>query len=155
MYAAFLILFRASNRERVHAAGPLLDATAGAAFGSLLFGWLDGGLTFDFGWSAHLWLLTLALLPQVVGWLLIAYALPRLPALETSVLLLMQPTLTVLWGVVLFAENLSPLQWGGAAIVIGGVGLLSIRGSVEAAPRPDRTPAALVRNGALPDEGSQ
>lgn len=154
MYAAFLILFRASNKERVHAAGPLLDATAGAAFGSLLFGWLDGGLAFDFAWSAHVWLLMLALLPQVVGWLLIAYALPRLPALETSVLLLMQPTLTVMWGVLLFAENLSPMQWAGAAIVIGGVGLLSIKGSVEASSIPGRTPATLARSGALSEEGS-
>jgi drug/metabolite transporter (DMT)-like permease len=155
LYAAFLILFRASNRERVHPAGPLLDATAGAAFGALLFGLLDGALAFDFGWNAHLWLVILALLPQVVGWLLIANALPRLPALETSVLLLLQPTLTVLWGVLLFAENLSPLQWSGAAIVIGGVGLLSIKGSVHAASSPDRPPATLARSGALSEEGSQ
>lgn len=153
VYAAFLILFRASNRERAPAAGPLLDATAGAACGALLYGWLDGGLAFDFGWSAHLWLAVLALLPQVLGWLLIANALPRLPALETSVLLLLQPTLTVLWGVLLFTENLSPLQWSGAAIVIGGIGLLSIRGSVDPASIPGR--AAPARSGAMSEEGVQ
>jgi len=155
MYAAFLILFRASNKRRAPAAGPLLDATAGAAVGALVFGLLDGGLAFDFGLSAHLWLATLALLPQVVGWLLIANALPRLPALETSVLLLMQPSLTILWGVLLFAEKLSPLQWSGAAIVIGGVGLLSIKGSVAAAARPGPRPEALPRSGALSQEASQ
>ena len=154
MYAAFLILFRASNRQRAPAIGPLLDATAGAAVGALLFGLLDGRLTFDFGRSAHLWLAVLALLPQVVGWLLIANALPRLPALETSVLLLMQPTLTILWGVLLFAENLSPLQWSGAAIVIGGVGLLSIKGSVEVSSIPDRQTEILAAGGAQPEEGS-
>lgn len=154
-YAAFLILFRASNKARAPAVGPLLDATAGAAVGALLFGMLDGALTFDFGLSAHLWLATLALLPQVVGWLLIATALPRLPALETSVLLLMQPTMTILWGVLLFAEDLSPVQWEGAAIVLGGVGLLSIKGSVQAASSPGPVPDKLSRSGALPQEGSQ
>ncbi len=152
IYAAFLLLFRASNREHAPAAGPLLDATAGATFGALLFGWIDGGLAIDFGLSAHLWLVLLALLPQVVGWLLITNALHRLPALETSVLLLLQPTLTVLWGVLLFAENLSPLQWGGATIVIGGVGLLSIKGSVDTTARSGQPPATLAPGGELREE---
>ena len=153
-YAAFLILFRASNQKRAPAAGPLLDATAGAAVGALLLGLLNGSLAFDFGRSAHFWLAVLALLPQVVGWLLIANALPRLPALETSVLLLLQPTLTILWGVLLFAEHLSPLQWSGTAIVISGVALLSIKGSVEASSITDRQPEIITAGSALPEEGS-
>jgi len=155
VYAAFLILFRASNRDRAPAVGPLLDATAGAAIGALLYGLLDGSLAFPVRGSAHFWLISLALLPQVVGWLLIANALPRLPALETSVLLLMQPTLTILWGVLLFAEDLSPLQWGGAAIVIGGVALVSIKGSVEASSSTNRPPDRLATGEALYEEGSQ
>jgi len=42
-------------------------------------------------WPAHGWLVTLALTSQVVGWLLIAVALPRLPASLTSVVLTVQP----------------------------------------------------------------
>ena len=57
----------------------------------------------------------------MIGWLLIAAALPRLPAVETSVLLLGQPVFSVMWGVVFFDERLSPLQWTGAAIVLAGV----------------------------------
>ena len=58
----------------------------------------------------------LALVTQVVGWLLIATALPRLPAIETSVMLLGQPVLTVLWGVLIFAERLSPFSGAGRLV---------------------------------------
>jgi drug/metabolite transporter (DMT)-like permease len=54
-------------------------------------------------------------------------ALPRLPVVETSVLLLGQPVFTVIWGVLLFDERLSFLQWAGSAIVLAGVAALSFK----------------------------
>jgi drug/metabolite transporter (DMT)-like permease len=137
-YAVFLLLFRASNRELAPPPGPLLDATVGAAIGSLIGGATDPDFSFAFAWPEHGWLLTLAMVSQVAGWLLITVALPRVPALETSVLLLLQPMLTVLWGLLLFAEYLSVMQWAGVALVLGGVGALTLRGSVE---RPVEAPA--------------
>jgi drug/metabolite transporter (DMT)-like permease len=137
-YTGFLLVFRASNRELAPTAGPLLDATIGAAIGSLLAGAADPDFSFAFTWPDHGWLLTLAMVSQVGGWLLIAAALPRLPALETSVMLLLQPMLTVLWGLLLFAEYLSAAQWAGVALVLGGVGALTLWGSVE---RPAAAPA--------------
>jgi drug/metabolite transporter (DMT)-like permease len=137
-YASFLILFRASNRNLVPPSGPLLYATAGAAFAGLLISPLDPGFSLAFSWPVHGWLLVLALLPQVLGWVLIARALPRLPALETSVLLLMQPMLTVLWSLLIFAEALSRLQWAGVLLVLGGITFLTLRGG---AVRPVRAPA--------------
>lgn len=138
-YSVFLLLFRAANRRLVPPAGPLLDATAGGALGLLLIGLLfDPGFSLRLSWPAHGWLLLLALLPQTVGWLLIAVALPRLPALETSVLLLLQPMAAVLWGFVIFHEVLSALQWGGVVLVLLGVVVLTARGSVERArPAPE------------------
>lgn len=138
LYAGFLVLFRASNRDRVNPSGPLLDATLGAAAGALVVGLFDPGFSLAPIWPEHGWLLALALLPQVVGWLLISTALPRLPGLETSVLLLLQPVLTVVWGVLIFAELLSPVQWAGVMIVLGGIGVLSISGSVV---RPVQIPS--------------
>ena len=67
----------------------------------------------------------------MIGWLLIGTALPKLPAVETSVLLLGQPVFTVIWGVLLFAERLSPLQWVGAAIVLAGVAAISLAATAE------------------------
>ena len=130
-YSFFLLVFRASNRGLAPSPGPLLDATIGAAVGSLLAGIFDPGFDLGMSWPAQGWLLALALVVQVGGWLFISAALPRVPALETSVMLLLQPMATVLWGTLIFAEQLSILQWAGVALVLGGIGALTLRGSVE------------------------
>jgi drug/metabolite transporter (DMT)-like permease len=57
--------------------------------------------------------------------------LPRLPALDTSVILLVQPMLTVVWGALLFAERLSSLQWAGVVAVLTGVALVMLAGAVD------------------------
>lgn len=132
-YAVFLIVFRASNRGLVPPAGPLLDATLGTAIGALLSAGFDARFTFAVSRYAHLWLVALALVAQVIGWLFIATALPRLPAIATSVLLLVQPVFAIIWGVVLFDERLSALQWIGSAIVLAGVAILSVTGATETA----------------------
>jgi len=125
-YAVFLVVFRASNRLLAPPAGPLLDATVGMAFGALLSAGLDPDFTLAVSREAHLWLLALAIVSQVVGWLFIATALPRLPAVETSVLLLVQPVFAIVWGVMFFGERMSSLQWIGSAIVLAGVAVLSL-----------------------------
>jgi drug/metabolite transporter (DMT)-like permease len=130
-YAIYLLIFRSANRGLAPAAGPLLDSTVGATFGCLFIGTLEPSFSLSYHWPAHGWLVALALGSQVVGWLLIAVALPRLAALETSVLLLLQPVLTVLWASLLFQEQLSVVQWIGVTLVLGGVGALSTHGSVE------------------------
>jgi drug/metabolite transporter (DMT)-like permease len=53
-------------------------------------------------------------------------------------MLLLQPMATVLWGFLIFAEHLSAAQWAGVALVLAGVGALTVRGSVE---RPAVAPA--------------
>ncbi len=127
-YAIFLLGFRAAGRNLGAPAGPLLDATLGATLGALAIGALDGQLDFAITWPAHGWLLALALGSQVVGWQLIGAALPRLPALETSVFLLLQPMLTTIWARLLFDERLGAAQILGMALVLAGVGWLSVSG---------------------------
>jgi drug/metabolite transporter (DMT)-like permease len=130
LYAVFLILFRRSNRDRAPGAGPLLDATIGAAAGCLIAGLLDPGFSLHITFPSHIWLITLALCSQVTGWLLITNVLPRLPALETSILLVLQPILTVIWGLILFTELPSPVQWTGVMLVLTGITVLTLKGSV-------------------------
>jgi drug/metabolite transporter (DMT)-like permease len=124
-YAGFLLAFRAANRLLAPTAGPLLDATLGVLAGALMVSPFDSAFSLAAPVQSHIWLATLALVSQVVGWLLIATALPRLPATETSALLLLQPVFTLLWGLLFFAEHLSSLQWLGAVLVIAGVAMLS------------------------------
>jgi len=135
-YAAFLLLLRHSNRGfKAPAAGPILDATIGTAVGSLAAGLVDPGFALSITWPEHGWFLGLGLLIQGVGWLLITVALHKLAALETSVLLLLQPMLTILWTRFLFEEALSPVQWAGAALVLSGVLILALRGTIDRSDR--------------------
>jgi drug/metabolite transporter (DMT)-like permease len=144
-YAGFLLLFRASNQALVPTAGPLLDATAGAVLGALLIAPFDAGFSVVPSWPSHGWLVALAVVSQSFGWLLISSALPRLAALETSVMLLIQPAATIVWARIIFAERLSVAQWLGVLVVLAGVLVAGTRGAV-------RTPAITPRQAArLPD----
>jgi drug/metabolite transporter (DMT)-like permease len=131
-YAAFLLIFRRIGRGRRVAAGPLADATFGAALVTLAAGLTtDPAFDLRLAWPEHGWLLLTGLGPQTVGWLMIFYALPRLPALETSVTLLLQPVLTVAWAWLLLAETPSAVQLTGVGLVLAGVALLSVLGSAR------------------------
>ncbi|MFQ5516444.1 MAG: DMT family transporter [Acidimicrobiia bacterium] len=127
-YSAFLLAFRAVARKAPQrVVGGLFDATVGVALGAFIAGLFDPGFSLSVTWPEHGWLILLALVAQAAGWLAIAYALPRMPALETSVLLLLQPALTILWAGIIFTEELSEVQWIGVVLILGGVALLSGR----------------------------
>jgi len=132
VYAAFIIVYRDANRTPGPRSGPLLDSTIGMIAGALVSSVFDSHFTIAPGAAASLWLVLLAIGSQVIGWLLIGTALPSLPVVETSVLLLGQPVFTVIWGVLWFDERLSPLQWLGSGIVLAGVAVLSWQ-------RPEKT----------------
>jgi drug/metabolite transporter (DMT)-like permease len=63
----------------------------------------------------------LALSSQVLGWLLISVSLPRLPAVLTSILLMLQPVSAVFLAALLLSEAPSAIQLAGVAVVLGGV----------------------------------
>jgi len=120
-YAVFLLVLRAGNRDVRRPAGPLLDATLASALVTLPVGAVLGELDLAPSWPAHAWLVTLALTSQVVGWLLISGALPRVPAALTSVVLTLQPALSVVLGIVLLGEDPSAVQLAGVLVILGGV----------------------------------
>ena len=68
-------------------------------------------------------LLGLALVSQVLGQGLIAYAFAHLPASLSSVSLLIQPVVAALAAWVIFAEPVGPMQFAGGAIVLAGIWL--------------------------------
>ena len=133
LYASFILTYRAANRSRTSAIGTLLDATAGTAVGAGLAGLATGTIDLGFSWPAHGWLLIVAVLAQVFGWLMLGHALPRLPALTTSVLIMVQPVGALIWGALIFSERLSALQGAGVAVILIGVTAISVRGSVRGA----------------------
>ncbi len=132
-YSGFLLLFRTANAEQGPTSGPLLDVTIGITVAFTFGGWLDPGFSVIPEWPSHGWLIALALLVHTGGWLLIARALPRLPALETSVMLLLQPAATIVWAGIIFSERLSSTQWLGVVMVLVGILAAATRGTVRRA----------------------
>ena len=136
-YAGFLLVLRQSGSDLRRLAGPLFDATAVATVAALIAGVALGEAELLPSWPEHAWLITLALTSQVLGWLLIASSLPRLPAALTSVTLTIQPVGSVVLGVILLGEEPSSLQLVGVACIL--TGLLAI--ARRRAPLRDPVPA--------------
>jgi drug/metabolite transporter (DMT)-like permease len=126
-YALFLLILRQGNTDLRRPAGPLFDATLSAAVCSALAGVAIGDLDLVPDLEAQAWLVLLALSSQVLGWLLISLSLPRLPAVLTSILLMLQPVSTVFLGAVLLSESPSAVQLSGVAIVLAGVALATLQ----------------------------
>ena len=125
-YSGFLLALREGNRDVRRPGGPLLDATLAAAVFILPAGWLLGELRLEPTWPEHAWLVTLALTAQVLGWLLISIALPRVPAALTSVVLTVQPVMSVVLAMILLDEAPSAVQLAGIAVVVGGILLATV-----------------------------
>ncbi len=126
-YALFLLILRQGNADLRRPAGPLFDATLSAGVCSALGGLVVGDLDWVPDLEAQAWLVLLALSSQVLGWLLISVSLPRLPALLTSIVLMLQPVGTVFLGAVLLSEAPSAVQLAGVAVVIAGVAVGTIK----------------------------
>lgn len=134
-YAAFLLVLRHGAGDGRGTAGPLLDVSLAAAAGAAVLGALLGDIDLVPSWPAHGWLAALALTSQVLGWLLISISLPRLPAVLTSLLLLVQPVGAVALSVVLLNERPSAVQLVGAVVVLAGV-VVATTGRQGRAPAP-------------------
>jgi drug/metabolite transporter (DMT)-like permease len=128
-YVGFLLLLRRGGADLRRPAGPLCDATAVAAVLCVGAGLVIGDARLVPSWPGAGWLLTLALSSQVLGWLIIAATLPRLPAAMTSLLLTVQPIGTLALAALIFGEDPSGLQLGGVLLVV--VGLLVASASLQ------------------------
>jgi drug/metabolite transporter (DMT)-like permease len=120
-YACYLLILRQAAGDKRHVAGQVFDATAGATAGTALFGLAFGGLQLAVPWRAFGWLLLLAVVVQIAGWLLITSSLPRLPAALSSMLLLLQPALAMVLAAIILHQRPTAVQLLGAAIACGGV----------------------------------
>ncbi len=136
-YSSFLILYRFSNRIQAPSVNLQLDATAGAAMGLLIAGIMPLSrldiepIDFSFNWPGHGWIILLAASCQVIGWIAITYALPRLPAAHTSFAILLQPVLTILWGVIILSENPSIQQIGGMSLIFAAIIAVTMFGTAQ------------------------
>jgi drug/metabolite transporter (DMT)-like permease len=126
-YALFILILRQGNVDIRRPAGPLFDATLSGAVFSAIGGIIVGDIDWTPDLEAQAWLVLLALSSQVLGWLLISVSLPRLPAVLTSIVLMLQPVTTVFLGALLLSEAPSAVQLLGVAIVIAGVAVATLK----------------------------
>jgi drug/metabolite transporter (DMT)-like permease len=120
-YVGFLLLLRHGGADLRRPAGPLFDATAVAVVLCTAAGLVIGDARLMPSWPSAGWLITLALTSQVIGWLLIGTSLPRLPAAISSMLLTVQPALTVGLAALILSEAPTVLQLLGVLLVLTGL----------------------------------
>lgn len=123
-YAAYLVLLRA-GAAKGYRASPVCNSSISCLVVAGVFGITWTGLDLTPSLSQLGWLTALAVTGPVLGWLLLAAALPRLSAGVGSALLLLQPVVTMVLGVVLLAERPTGWQLAGGVLVLATVWLAS------------------------------
>jgi drug/metabolite transporter (DMT)-like permease len=83
--------------------------------------WLSGEVFFPSTASGWLKILGLALVAQVAGQSLIAYAMAHLPSTVSSVALLVQPVMATLFAWILLGETLGVAALLGGVLVLAGI----------------------------------
>ncbi|MEU4248726.1 DMT family transporter [Amycolatopsis sp. NPDC026612] len=119
-YAGYLFLIRLSGGTGTQAHSLVL-ATVSAGVVAVALGVPTGTLDLTPGWPAFGWLLALAGVGQLAGWLLISAALPRMSATTGATLMLLQPVGAVLLGIGLLGEAPGWTQLAGCAGVVVAV----------------------------------
>lgn len=122
-YGAYLFLTRRATKGKPGSGvQPLAWSTASAAVTTTVIAPLTGGLHLT-GISQRSWvlLIVLAVVGQVVAWLLIHHGSVRLAPTTTATLLLIQPVLALGLAALTLAEYPTMLQLLGAATVVAAV----------------------------------
>lgn len=125
-YSGYLLVMRIGGRDPRRPAGPVAIATVVTALGAVGAGVWTQDLDFTPGLESLFWLAMLGVTSQSIGYLCISISLPRLPAVITSIILLVQPVLSVGLAMLLLGERPSPAQLAGVALVVGGIGLATV-----------------------------
>ena len=136
-YAGFLLVLRAGAPDARRSSGTLFHATLASAIAIVPAGLLLGELHLRTSLESTAWLLTLALTSQVLGWLLITAALPQAPAAVSSVVLTLQPVMSVVFAMLLLDEQPSSVQLLGIGVVVAGIVLATVGGRSAPEPGPE------------------
>ncbi len=125
-YAGYLLIIRLGGRDPRRPAGPVAVATLSTAVVAAAVGVVVGDLDPTPALASLGWLALLGLTSQSLGYLFISISLPRLPAVVTSIILLVQPVATIGLAVVLLQEHPSIAQLAGVVLVVGGIAVATV-----------------------------
>lgn len=119
-YGAYMLaIWRSRASGGTASVMAISSAVSAALLLPLALAWM-GGL---FPQSGRGWmvLIGLAVIPQVVGQSLIAYAMAHLPASLSALSLLVQPVFAAMYAWVILGENMGAMQMAGGVIVLIGI----------------------------------
>ena len=95
-----------------------------AAAVALLVGTLAAGIPLlGYSWAAYLWILLLALGPQLMGHTSFNWALAHLSTTFVSLSILGEPVGSAIFAYFLFGETFAPIQLGGFVLLLVGISL--------------------------------
>jgi drug/metabolite transporter (DMT)-like permease len=122
-YAGYMLAVKQARDAQASTARLMAWSTTISAIALLPIALLSPQPMLPAGASGWLVLLALAVVTQILGQGLIAYAFAHLPASLSSVSLLIQPVVAALAAWAIFGEAVGPAQWVGGAIVLAGIWL--------------------------------
>ena len=139
-YSASLLCMKlAGEAEARHTRARLFEMTLSSTVATGAIGLFLGQLGEVPGVKAQVWLILLALGSQVAGWLLITWALPRIAAAITALVLTLQPAGSIILAMIILGEKPSALQLLGVcaiavAIPLGTIGSRARSSAVAESP---------------------
>ena len=120
-YGSYMLAIKAARDAGGSTARIMAWSTTISAVALLPFAWISPQPFWPASAGGWLAVLGLALVSQVLGQGLIAYAFAHLPASLSSVSLLIQPVMAALFAWALFGEAIGPVQFAGGAVVLAGI----------------------------------
>ena len=132
IFYAIFFLFSQRSRQHFDTLSHVWICSLSSTLALLMLSLVTGSALTGYSLFTYLMFLAAALLPQLIGYLSMGYALGHLPASIVSPTLLGQPVLTALLAIPLLGEPLQPVQWIGGLVVITGIYL--VHRSRESAP---------------------
>jgi drug/metabolite transporter (DMT)-like permease len=112
-------------RENVSLSSYIFSVYSVAALFLVLFVVVSGQKAFGYSNFAYIWLLALAIVPQVIGHSSFNWALKFLPAAYVAIALLGEPIGTVVLTMMFLSESPKLLEIIGGVFILGGIALAS------------------------------
>lgn len=111
----------------------LVYGVAGLVLAAMV--WVSATPAFGYSGQSYLWLLLLAIFPQILGHSSFNWALGHLPAAYISIPLLGEPLISTILALLLLDEIPSPIKIFGGLLILAGIVLGSLGQSAEPAPQ--------------------
>ena len=129
-YACYILTLR-NTRSGSTAGAPHVTITVVSLVAAVILAGVVGVEGDSFAiprWSDAGWLLLYGLGPQVLGWVLISSSIHEVRAAQVGLILLLQPTGSMVWDCLFFGRRFSVVEVVGAVIALAAIYMGSLQG---------------------------